>query len=65
MVTYNITVADRKTDSRNGRKAKGSSWGKKRKRTVKRTSTKRRYTPRDRKIFSANGRKAKGSSWKR
>jgi len=56
-VDVHITVSDRKQDSRNGKKAKGSSWGKGKK------GGKRKITAADRRQDARNGRKAKGSHY--
>lgn len=53
---YHITIEDRKQDAKNGRKAKGSTWGK----GSKKGHKKRRVTARDRRVDRRNGRKAKG-----
>ena len=60
-VDIHITVADRKQDSRNGKKAKGSSWGKGKKGGKKKQ--KRNITAADRRQDARNGRKAKGSHY--
>lgn len=56
MAKYHITIEDRAQDRRNGRKAKGSTWGK----GKRRKNHKRHVTAHDRRVDRKNGRKAKG-----
>jgi len=62
-VDIHITLDDRRQDAKNGRKAKGSTWGKGKKAAKK--GKKRNVTRADRRQDAKNGRKAKGSTWHR